>query len=387
MMNCKFTTLKLGIKKNKIDGLLIQIPPGGNTAMIATKNKFAASPVVISRENIKSGKVKYIFINSGNANACTGSEGHDNTKKILNALSVKLGCRFDEILVMSTGIIGRQLPINKVLESLKASDLNIHSNLESAASAIMTTDKFPKYLSKTYKLGTKKIKFRGICKGAGMIEPNMATMLSFIETNVELPKTVLKSYLKYCADLSFNSISVDGDMSTNDTVIFSSTGNVKINIKNKSTEQKYLSFASDFFIKLASYIVKDGEGATKFVKLNVIKSKTLILAQEVLRKLANSLLIKTAMFGEDPNWGRIIASLGSIESRYINPSSVKLIINDILCFHNGIPVDNGSAKLKKSMQRDSIEITIDLNNGKHKQSIYFSDLSYDYVRINSEYTT
>ena len=386
-MNCKFTTLKLGIKKDKIDGLLIQIPFGSNTAMIATKNKFAASPVIISRENIKSNKIKYIFINSGNANACTGNEGHNNTKKMLNVLSVKLGCSFNEILVMSTGIIGRQLPINNILEALNVSDFNTYSNLESAASAIMTTDKFPKYLSKTYKFGSKKVSFRGICKGAGMIEPNMATMLSFIETNVELPKTLLKRYLKYCADLSFNSISVDGDMSTNDTVIFSSTGNVKINIKNKSIEKKYLSFASDFFIKLASHIVKDGEGATKFVKLNVINSKSLILAQEVSRKLANSLLIKTAIFGEDPNWGRIIASLGSIESRYINPTNIKLKINNILCFHNGISVDNGSGRLKKSMHRDTIEITIDLNNGRHKQIIYFSDLSYDYVRINSEYTT
>tara|TARA_Y100000022_G_scaffold199057_1_gene210680 strand:+ start:1196 stop:2356 length:1161 start_codon:yes stop_codon:yes gene_type:complete len=386
-MKCKFITLKLGIKKNKIDGLLIQIPLGSNTAMISTKNKFAASAVMISRENVKSGKIKYIFINSGNANACTGKEGHNNTKKILNALSNKLECRADEILIMSTGIIGRQLPINRILQSLEESNYNTYSDLKSAASAIMTTDKFPKYLSKTYKLGTKKVVFRGICKGAGMIEPNMATMLSFIETNVVLPKVLLKRYLKYCSDFSFNSISVDGDMSTNDTVIFSSTGETRINVKSKATEKKLLSFACDFFTKLASYIVKDGEGATKFIKLNVINTQSLTLAQEVSRKISNSLLTKTAMFGEDPNWGRIIASLGSIQSRYIKPADVKLKINNILCFQKGIAVDNGSARLKKSMQKDTIEITIDLNNGRYKQSKYFSDLSYDYVRINSEYTT
>ena len=387
MMNCKYVTLKLGIKSKKTDGLLIQIPSESNTAMIATKNKFAASPVIISRENIKSGKIKYIFINSGNANACTGNEGHENTWKILNALSDKLDCRSNEILIMSTGIIGRQLPIKKILESFKVNDFNGHSNLKSAASAIMTTDKFPKYLSKTYKLGSKKITFRGICKGAGMIEPNMATMLSFVETNVELPRVVLKKYLRYCSDLSFNSISVDGDMSTNDTVVFTSTGSVKINIKNKSTEKKFLSYASDFFIKLASYIVKDGEGATKIIKLNILNSKSAILAKEVSRKLSNSLLIKTAMFGEDPNWGRIIASLGSIDSHNINPANVKLKINNILCFENGTSVDNGSVRLKKSMRRDTIDISIDLNNGRYKQCVYFSDLSYDYVRINAEYTT
>ena len=386
-MSTKFVTLRLGIKKNIIDGLLIHIPLGSKTAMITTKNKFAASSVIVSRENIKSGTIKYIFINSGNANACTGKEGHKNTKQILNVLSEKLSCSSDQILIMSTGIIGRQLPIKKIIESISNSNLNIHSNIKKAASAIMTTDKFPKYITETYKIGSKKISFRGICKGAGMIEPNMATMLSFIETNVDLSKTLLKKYLKYCANLSFNSISVDGDMSTNDSVVFSSTGNIKLNMKNKSTEAKFLSCAANFFIRLASLIVKDGEGATKFIKLSVINAKSLVLAQEVSKKLSRSILVKTAMFGEDPNWGRIIASIGSIESSSIKPNSLKLMINNILCFKNGISLDNGSKKLEKSMRKNSIEIVVDLNNGKHKQTMFFCDLSHDYVRINSEYTT
>ena len=386
-MSTKFVTLRLGIKKNIIDGLLIHIPLGSKTAMITTKNKFAASSVIVSRENIKSGTIKYIFINSGNANACTGKEGHKNTKQILNVLSEKLSCSSDQILIMSTGIIGRQLPIKKIIESISNSNLNIHSNIKKAASAIMTTDKFPKYITETYKIGSKKISFRGICKGAGMIEPNMATMLSFIETNVDLSKTLLKKYLKYCANLSFNSISVDGDMSTNDSVVFSSTGNIKLDMKNKSTEAKFLSCAANFFIRLASLIVKDGEGATKFIKLSVINSKSLVLAQEVSKKLSRSILVKTAMFGEDPNWGRIIASIGSIESSSIKPNSLKLMINNILCFKNGISLDNGSKKLEKSMRKNSIEIVVDLNNGKHKQTMFFCDLSHDYVRINSEYTT
>ncbi len=386
-MSTKFVTLRLGIKKNIIDGLLIHIPLGSKTAMVTTKNKFAASPVIVSRENIKSGNIKYIFINSGNANACTGKEGHKNTRQILDTLSEKLNCSSDQILIMSTGIIGRQLPIKKIIESITNSKLNVYSNIKKAASAIMTTDKFPKYLTETYKVGSKKIFFRGICKGAGMIEPNMATMLSFIETNVDLSKTLLKKYLKYCANLSFNSISVDGDMSTNDSVVFSSTGNIKLNMKSKSTEAKFLSCASDFFIRLASFIVKDGEGATKFIKLRVINAKSLVLAQEVSKKLSRSILVKTAMFGEDPNWGRIIASVGSIESSNIKPNNIKLTINNILCFKNGISLDNGSKTLEKSMRQNTIEIIVDLNNGKHKQTMYFCDLSHDYVRINSEYTT
>tara|TARA_A100001388_G_scaffold43088_1_gene27875 strand:- start:184 stop:1347 length:1164 start_codon:yes stop_codon:yes gene_type:complete len=387
MISSKFVTLKLGIKKNMIDGLLIHIPLGSRTAMITTKNKFAASPVIVSRENIKSRIIKYIFINSGNANACTGKEGNKNTEQILKTLSKKLNCSFDQILIMSTGIIGRQLPIKKIIESINNSDLNIYSNIKKAATAIMTTDKYPKYLTETYKIGSNKVTFRGICKGAGMIEPNMATMLGFIETNVDLPKTLLKKYLKQCADISFNSISVDGDMSTNDTVVFSSTGELKLNMKNKSIETKFLSFASNFFIRLSSLIVKDGEGATKFIKLNVINAKSLILAQEVSKKISSSILVKTAMFGEDPNWGRIVASIGSIESCDIKPLNIKLMINNILCFKNGISLNSGSKRLEKSMRKSTIEITVDLNHGKHKQSMYFSDLSYDYIRINSEYTT
>ena len=220
-----------------------------------------------------------------------------------------------------------------------------------------------------------------------MIEPNMATMLSFVETNVDLSKAKLNKYLKDCASLSFNSISVDGDMSTNDTVAFSSTGSIKLNMKNKFIEAKFISCASDFFIRLSSLIVKDGEGATKFIKLNVINAKSLLLAQEVSKKLSSSILVKTAMFGKDPNWGRIIARVGSIESSNIKPLKIKLMINNILCFENGISQNNGSKRLERSMRKNTIEITVDLNYGNHKQSMYFCDLSYDYVRINSEYTT
>ena len=166
-------------------------------------------------------------------------------------------------------------------------------------------------------------------------------------------------------------------MSTNDTVVFSSTGNIKLNMKNKSIEAKFLSYASNFFIKLASLIVKDGEGATKFIKLSVTNAKSLVLAQEVSKKLSKSILVKTAIFGEDPNWGRIIASIGSIESSNIKPDNIKLMINNILCFKNGISQDNGSKRLVKSMKKNKIEIIVDLNNGKQKQTMFFCDLSHD----------
>ena len=386
-MSSKFVTLKLGIKNNTVDGLLIKLPTYSSTAMISTKNKFAAAPVLLSRNHIRTGHVSYVFINSGNANACTGVKGFENCNKILLLLSKKLQCNKEDILIMSTGIIGRQLPMKNITKSIQNSDFNKHTSIKNAATAIMTTDKFPKYLTKTYNINNKSIIFKGICKGAGMIEPNMATMLSFIQTNASIPKTLLKKYLKQCADLSFNSISVDGDMSTNDTVVFSSCGDIQLNFKNKLIESKFISCASDFFVSLSNMIVKDGEGATKVIKLNIINAKNQLLALNIGRKISNSLLVKTAMYGADPNWGRIIASLGSINSKFINPKKNKLLINNILCFRDGMPVDAGSKKLAKSMKNKNIEITLDLHNGNSKQSIYFSDMSHEYVSINSEYTT
>ena len=386
-MKSKFITLKLGVKKNETDGLLICLCEDSITELIFTLNKFAAAPVIISKKNIVNSNPKYIFINSGNANACTGKEGLTNTKKILKLLARKLNCNSNEIIIMSTGIIGRQLPIDNIEKSIVENAFNSYSSLKDAASAVMTTDNYPKYLTKVYKIGSKKITFSGLCKGAGMIEPNMATMLAFIETDVSINKKNLKKYLNYCSNLSFNAISVDGDMSTNDCVAFTSTNLVKINLKNKNNEKKLLEHAVDFFTKLSSKIVKDGEGATKIIKLNICNAKTKTLAQEISRKISNSLLVKTAMYGEDPNWGRIIASLGSIDKNTLNIVKVKLFINKILCFDNGTPTDAGSKKLTNSMKKNNIEITLDLNSGKAMQTIYFSDLSHEYVHINSAYTT
>ena len=386
-MKSKFITLQLGIKKNKTDGLLICLTDNNNTQIISTLNKFAAAPIIISKKNIAKSNPKYIFINSGNANACTGSQGIDNANKILKGLALKLGCKKHEIIIMSTGIIGRQLPMDKICPAIDNEKFNKYSSLKGSAIAIMTTDKFPKYKSKTYTIGSKKINFRGICKGAGMIEPNMATMLAFIETDAMIDKRNLKKYLQYCSNLSFNSISVDGDMSTNDCVAFTSNNSVNLDLTKKRNLTKFLECAADFFISLSSLIVKDGEGATKIIELNIVNSKSLMTAQKISRKISHSLLVKTAMYGQDPNWGRIIASLGSIDDLPMNISKVKLFINDILCFSNGVPRDQGSKKLSKSMKKNNLKIVVDLGAGKYSQVLYFSDLSHEYVHINSAYTT
>ena len=383
----KFITLNLGIKKNTSDGLLIILADQSITSLVFTLNKFPAAPIVVSKNNFSKSNPKYIFINSGNANACTGEEGNNNVKIILKLLSKRLKCKPSEIIIMSTGIIGRQLPINNIIESITNTAMNNYSNINEAAKSIMTTDKYPKYLTKSYKINTKEILFKGICKGAGMIEPNMATMLGFIETNVSIKSRNLNRYLKYCVDLSFNSISVDGDTSTNDCVALTSTNQISLDLSRKSIERKFLECALDFFVRLSTLIVKDGEGGTKVIKLEVINAKNKNLAQEISKKISHSLLVKTAMYGEDPNWGRIIASLGSIESSITNVKKTKLLINNILCFEKGTSKDNVSSKLKKSMKKNKIIITIDLQNGSHRKTAYFSDLSHEYVDINSQYTT
>ncbi len=387
MKSSKFVTLNLGIKKKLTDGLLIILAEQSTTSMISTLNKFPAAPVLASKKNINKYNPKYIFINSGNANACTGTQGSNNVKAILKCLSNRLGCKPSEIIIMSTGIIGRQLPMNNIINSISKNPMNDYSTIMDAAKSIMTTDKYPKYLSKSYKINSKKISFKGICKGAGMIEPNMATMLGFIETNVKITAKALSKYLKYCAELSFNSISVDGDTSTNDCVALTTTNEIPIDLSKKSNENKFLECATDFFIELSSLIVKDGEGATKFIQLNVISAKNKNIAQEICKKVSHSLLVKTAMNGEDPNWGRIIASLGSVQSPISNLNKTKLYINNILCFENGTAKDNGSPRLKNSMKKNKIIITINLNNGKSNQTVFFSDLSKEYVYINSKYTT
>ncbi len=386
-MKTKYFTLKLGIKNGITDGLLIALPPDSKSSIITTINKFAAAPVQISKESIKKFEPKYIFINSGNANACTGKKGYENAKYIQKLLCERLSCNQNEILLMSTGIIGKQLPMNKIISSITNVAFTKSTSLKNAATAIMTTDKYPKYQTKSYIINDKRITFTGICKGAGMIEPSMATMLAFIQTDICLNKNDVKKYNQYFSDSSFNSISVDGDMSTNDTVVFSSTNKIPIDLSNKRNLNKFISCGAEFFISMASKIVTDGEGSTKIIELNIKNCNSKKLAVDISKKISNSLLVKTAMFGSDPNWGRIIASLGSIESKSLDTENIKLYINDILIFSKGLPHNQVTSKLKKSMKKKKISITVDLSSGKKEHKLYFSDLSYEYVKINSEYTT
>ena len=383
-------SFSLGIKKNQKDAVCMMLPNESTTALVTTKNKFAAAPVLLTKKNIKEAKPKYFLINSGNANSCTGTLGMNNAKKCCQLLSKKFGCEPNEILIFSTGIIGEQLPIKKISNSINKKIFKFKSSWSDAALAIMTTDKFKKIIKKNFFIKNQKIVVTAICKGAGMIEPNMATMLSFMEINVKLNQRLLSKLLKNISDSSFNKISVDGDMSTNDSmVMIASGGNDKINFNVDKTS--YIQLEKNL-IKIAQAlsrkIVEDGEGSTKIIDINVINAKNQKQAEEISQAISNSALIKTALYGSDPNWGRILAKLGSIYRATYSVNKIILKLNGYTIFNKGTPSKNYShTALKKSMKKKNIKIFLNLCSGKGQHSLVTSDLSKEYVHLNSTYTS
>ena len=382
--------LNIGIKDKKKDAVCFKLPELSKIAVVSTKNKYAAAPVILSKYNASKFDTKYILVNSGNANACTGKIGMSNAIKCTQLISKKFNCLKENILLSSTGIIGRQLPIDKITKSIEDHDFKFKSTWKQAASTIMTTDKFSKYITRSFLLNKTKITINAICKGAGMIEPNMATMLSFISINVNLKKSLLLKILKKSVNSSFNTISVDGDMSTNDTVMLISTGenkelNLSVNTKIfKVLENEVTNVCHD----LSKMIIEDGEGATKVIKITVHKSYNMLQAKKIAYSLANSNLIKTAMFGADPNWGRIIARVGSINNINYDQNKISLKINNKIIFENGLQSKKCDLKqLNKSMMKKNISIDIYMNSGRDTHTVLTSDLSHEYVHINSAYTT
>ena len=380
----------IGIKDKKKDAVCFKLPELSKIAVVSTKNKYAAAPIILSKYNASKFKPKYILVNSGNANACTGTVGMSNAIKCTKSISKKFNCLKENVLLSSTGIIGRQLPINKIIKSIEDHDFKFKSTWKQAASAIMTTDKFSKHITRSFILNKIKITINAVCKGAGMIEPNMATMLSFISINVDLKKSLLLKILKKAVNSSFNTISVDGDMSTNDTVMLISTGeNKELNFNANTKILKILeNEIKNVCHDLSKMIIEDGEGATKIIKITVHKSYNSLQAKKIAYSLANSNLIKTAMYGADPNWGRIIARLGSINNINYDENKVSLKINNKIIFENGLQSKKCNLKqLNKSMMKKNITIDIYMNSGKDTHTVLTSDLSHEYVHINSAYTT
>lgn len=382
--------ISVGIKKsNQKDLGLIYSTIPAKVAAVFTKNTFKAAPLLINEERVKKGMAQAIVTNSGCANAATGREGYRDALIISDALSKQLKIREELILLGSTGVIGTRLPVKKIEGGIGKLVKGLsETGIEDAETAMMTTDKYPKIAIRKGVVGAKDVTICGIAKGAGMIEPNMATLLTYVMTDAFIDSKALNTVFHQAINSTFNSISIDGCMSTNDMAIILANGLARNNPLEKvqARLQRFRDMLADVLMELSQAVVKDGEGATKFISITVKGAKSKSEARCAAYSIANSNLVKTAFFGEDPNWGRIIAALGA-SGVYMEKEKISLNIGNLPVFSQNSPVDINENKLKEAFQKDRIDVEVDLGAGDKSYYVYTSDLSYDYVKINAEYST
>ena len=353
-----------------------------------TTNKFCAAPVILDREILKKGKARAVVVNSGNANAATGKQGIEDALTVEREAEKLLGLGEDEVFVSSTGVIGQRLPVEKVLEGVRRCvPLLSPENGSEAAYAIMTTDTVRKECAYELQLSAGTVRIGAMAKGAGMIHPNMATMLAFITTDLGLP---LDFFAEFRADISdsFNAITVDGDTSTNDTCILLANGVSGIKYEDLSISEKseFRAALMTVMKELAKDIARDGEGATKFIEIRIEKAESHAEALKMARFIGTSNLAKCAMFGEDPNWGRILSSAGSSGVNMV-AEQTDLYFGDVKVLEAGRPIACDQKKLEEVVKQKEYAVTVVLNIGEASASAYTCDLSYEYVKINAEYTT
>jgi glutamate N-acetyltransferase / amino-acid N-acetyltransferase len=389
----KAAGLDCGIKDNRIKDLaLIVSEPPATAAAIFTKNRVVSPGITWSRRALaKSGSCRAVIVNSGNANTVTGSKGLKDCDAITKKVAQELGIHQKEVFIASTGIIGVPLPSEKILKATPKLVTKLSGkakNWTDASEAIMTTDLVSKSDRISYSFKGKRIVIGGITKGSGMVHPNMATMLGFVFTDSVIDSKTLKVALTEAADRSFNRITVDGDNSTNDCIAILANGKAKNSTIKPDTPayREFVKALTKLCKNLASKIVLDGEGATKFVTVRVQGGKTRKQAYLIANSVATSSLVKTALFGEDPNWGRIFCAVGNAGANF-DPDKVDIFLNKNRLLKNGNPTNLPQKKLVKAMQQHEIDITIDLKCGKEWEEVLTCDLSYDYVKINAEYTT
>jgi len=375
----EFSGISSGIKGPGLDLGLVLFKEGMNSLSLYTRNRVKAAHILYNRR-IENNPVRAILVNSGCANACTGKEGISDLQIIGNKLSSLLKIRKEEILFASTGVIGRRLPSDKIIRSLPAllKDLK-ETHVESFAKAIMTTDTHPKIVSETFQ-GKKRYNIVGIAKGSGMINPLFATMLAFIFTDYPAPPDRIKRGFLNSAKETFERITVDGECSTNDTVMLFT--------KRGEEDPKGLDAFKDKLYsvmkELSMMVVRDGEGATRVIHILVNGAEKKEIAEKIARRIATSLLTKTAFFGCDPNWGRIIAAVGDANVP-VQPSKIEVIMQGELLVKDGIEVPFNEEHIKRLMNKKDIELIVNLHNGKASYDIFTTDLTYDYIKINASY--
>ncbi len=370
-------------------GIIFSEYPATGAALFTT-NQIYAAPVKLSRKTVQKGRVRAFVINSGNANACTGEQGYKDAEEMVRIAAKYLKIQEDEILVASTGIIGRPLPMDKIFTGIKTAATSLGNTQEhgnAMARAIMTTDTKQKDIAVRLQISNKDVTIGGITKGAGMIAPNLATMLCFLTTDISMPSSLLNECLRNSVESSFNRITIDGHMSTNDTIAIIANGASGVNISSKNHDLQVFQQGLDYVTGyLAKAIVMDGEGATKFVQIDVVGARSRSDATRIARSIADSPLVKTALNGEDPNWGRIVSAAGYAGVE-LDESKTNLYLNDILIFAKGMPTPCDLDVLGISMKGRDIKIRLELGLGDYKDTVWTCDLSHEYVTINAEYHT
>ncbi|WP_298046503.1 bifunctional glutamate N-acetyltransferase/amino-acid acetyltransferase ArgJ [uncultured Cardiobacterium sp.] len=379
-----------GIKKSgKKDVALIVSDRPAAVAAVFTQNRMAAAPVVVAREAVADGRARVVIVNSGVANACTGAAGVNDARDTAAYAAARLGCRPDEVVVASTGVIGKRLPMDILRAGIDAAAAALSATDGStAAEAIMTTDTCMKAGTAETGLGGKSVRFGIIAKGSGMIQPDMATMLCFITTDAAIAPALLQEALRDVTGTTFNMISVDGDMSTNDMVAVlanGAAGNAEIREKN-ADYHRLRDTLHTLCAEMARRIAADGEGATKFLTIKVGGARDFAAAKQVAMSVAKSPLVKTAFFGEDPNWGRVAAAVG-YAGVPLDPERVSIAFGGITVYRGGVSTGSDEGALRRIMQEREITLTIDLGDGDAAATVWTCDLSYDYVKINGEYRT
>lgn len=377
------------IKTTGDDVALILASENSTGAAVFTTNQVKAAPVLVSAEHLTKASPRAIVVNAGNANCCTGARGTQNARHMAHLAAQKLGVAPEEVLVCSTGIIGHQLPMQKIERAL--SQIELGENDEAVARAFMTTDTVPKFCAAGGQIDGKTVTVGGQAKGVGMIGPKMApltphaTMLAFLTTDAQIERGLLQNLLEKAVARSFNSVTVDGDTSTNDTAILLASGASGVEIRGEN-EAQFSLLLDAVCVELSKKIARDGEGATKLIEIEVRGARTESDAQKVALTIANSPLVKTAIFGRDPNWGRIAMAAGRAGVAF-DPKNLSFSLGNLEMFRNGEPVDFDLARAEAALEDENVLISLDLGEGDAHWTTWTCDFSYDYVKINAEYHT
>jgi glutamate N-acetyltransferase/amino-acid N-acetyltransferase len=375
-----------GVRRYRPDVGLIYTEKDCVAAGVFTLNEAKGAPVIYSRNLLPASNIRAIVTNSGQANAATGPLGVENNLKMVQAVAKELGIEPNQVLSASTGVIGAQMDVEKICPAIPELVNNAQDVAESFALAIMTTDLVPKTVSTTVALSKGTVRLTGICKGSGMIHPNMATMLGYFLTDLKLTEGVAQELLTKANEVSFNMISVDGDSSTNDCAFLMASGESRVELANDRDYALFKAALTEVAQVLAQSIAADGEGATKLIEVSLVGSPALTLARRAARGVTMSPLIKTAVHGEDPNWGRILSRLGAEQVPASALAKMSLKLQGVLIFENGAPVGFDRASVRQLLKSNRVKIEIDLKSGNESAVAWGCDLSRKYVDINTEYS-